>query len=60
MKHDKLCMNRADPNMKVCHLCVLIRKVRAEEYEVGFRAGYVKGRDISDHQATSKDFRGRK
>ena len=50
MKHDKLCMNRADPNMKVCHLCVLIRKVRAEEYEVGFRAGYVKGREMSDKQ----------
>lgn len=43
MKHDKFCMNKADPTMKFCHLCVLIRKVRADEYEIGFRAGYVKG-----------------
>ena len=60
MKHDKYCMNKADPNMKFCHLCVLIRKVRADEYEIGFRAGYVKGRGMSDHQETNKDFRGRK
>lgn len=60
MKHDKYCPNKADVKMTSCTLCVLIRKVRAEEHEIGFRAGYVKGRDISDHKANSKDFRGRK
>ena len=43
MKHDKYCMNKADPTLQNCSLCGLIRRVRADEYEVGFRDGYNKG-----------------
>jgi hypothetical protein len=42
-------MNKADRTMKYCHLCALIHKVRADEYEVGFGAGYaeaIKERDF--------------
>lgn len=58
MKHDKYCPNKADVRMTSCTVCVLIRKVRADEYEIGFRAGYVKGRNMSADQRINRNIRG--
>lgn len=42
-RHDKYCMNKADPTLENCVVCGLIRRVREDEYDKGYNDGYNKG-----------------